>query len=159
MADIYLQARRRLKCEGEIPRGFSAAIKKFQFTEWQSHRDAIHWDHDALVCGEDICRPHVENNGIIPHKRIGILVADAVIVAQLGETEILHHQLDDLPSDEIGIIFQYGNHAENPAFHKNDLFQNDLRVASFWRIPLHSGGLLIIYSIELSGHKHLTLKD
>lgn len=62
-----------------IPRLFSTAIKKFAFAGGQFHRDAVHRNHNTFVGGEDIRRPHVENHGIVPDKRVGILVADGLL--------------------------------------------------------------------------------
>ena len=45
-------------------------VKETTLAGRQPHRDAIHRHNDAVLGGEDICRPHVKYDRIVPNKRI-----------------------------------------------------------------------------------------
>ncbi len=55
---------------GATPMWPPSLVKETSLARRQPHRDAIHRHNDAVLGGEDICRPHVKYDRIVPNKRI-----------------------------------------------------------------------------------------
>ncbi len=97
---------RRAACD------FSKPIKELSLTCWQSHWNAIYRNDDAAFRGKNVGRTHIKDNGIFPYKSIRILVADAVIVPQFREAQLINHEADD--------FFPSGCSADNDLLTRND---------------------------------------